>query len=118
VKPSPARHAFADSRWRYETTFNVTVAVKATVRPRPQDVEINQQWERSAENAALLRMQLIDAPECLARARYCRELAMSTADSMTKQSLLQMANDFQAEAQRLGCDAEDSRQLRRSQDIQ
>jgi hypothetical protein len=66
-----------------------------------QATEIKQQWERPAEIIALALMQRIDAPECRARARYCRELAMSTGDSVTEKSLLEMAHEFDEEAVKL-----------------
>ena len=54
---------------------------------------------------ALTDMRRIDAPECRARARYCRELAMSTGHGLTEKALLDMAHEFDVEAQKLDCDA-------------
>lgn len=40
----------------------------------------------------------IDAHEYREQAKYCRELAMSTADLKTERSLLQAASDMEREA--------------------
>jgi hypothetical protein len=46
-------------------------------------------------------MKLIEAQECRAQAKHCRELAMSTEDAEIEQLFLQTADDLDGQAARM-----------------